>query len=156
MNHETAHDIAQTLQCALYTERSQHPLVNAQENLGGRTYYVDATTLRFHKARILTARPVASGAFFLIVESCALDYNNTRRGFRAVLFDLLGSTVYRPDLEQCRRTREKASADFWDWFDEFNEIEHYRAEMRRRAEQMERQIEALKAAAERITEGAAA
>jgi hypothetical protein len=144
---ETARHIAQTLQVSPYTERRQHPLDNAQENLGGRTYYADTQTLRFHKARILSARPSSCGAFFLIIESCALDYEGTRRGFRAVLFDLTGGIVYRPKLEECRRTRDQASADFYKWFGTFDGLQHYRDEMNRRADSYARQIVQLQDAA---------
>jgi hypothetical protein len=144
---ETARHIAQTLQTSPFTERRQRPLDEAQDNLGGRTYYAETRTLRFHKARILSARPVSCGAFFLIIESCALDYQNTRRGFRAVLFDLTGGIVYRPNLEGCRRTREQASADFYKWFGTFDGLGHYRAEMNRRADTYARQIVDLQDAA---------
>ena len=152
MNTETARHIAQTLQVSPFTERRQHPLDNAQENLGGRTYYADTQTLRFHKARILSARPVSCGAFFLIIESCALDYQNTRRGFRAVLFDLTGGILYRPNLEGCRRTRDQASADFYKWFDVFDGLGHYCAEMNRRADTYARQIVQLQDAARQIVQ----
>jgi hypothetical protein len=144
---ETARHIAQTLQTSPFTERRQRPLDEAQDNLGGRTYYAETGTLRFHKARILSARPMSCGAFFLIVESCALDYEGTRRGFRAVLFDLTGGIVYRPNLEGCRRTREQASADFYKWFGTFDGLGHYRAEMNRRADTYARQIVDLQDAA---------
>jgi hypothetical protein len=144
---ETTRHIAQTLDTSPYTERRQHPLDNAQENLGGRTHYADTKTLRFHKSRILSARTMSCGAFFLIIESCALDYENTRRGFRAVLFDLTGSIVYRPNLEQCRRTRAQASADFYKWLETFDGLGHYRTEMNRRADTYSHQIVQLQEAA---------
>ena len=140
MTPNTARRIADALHAAIYTERRNHSTDNAQENLGGRTHYADAGTLRFHKSRILSARPIMSGAFFLIIESCALDYENTRRGFRAVLFNLLGETVYRPKLEECRRTREQASADFWTWCNQFDELGHYRDAMNERARGYAQQI----------------
>ena len=147
MTPNTARRIADALHAAIYTERRNHSTDNAQENLGGRTHYADAGTLRFHKSRILSARPIMSGAFFLIIESCALDMHNTRRGFRAVLFDLLGETVYRPTLEECRRTREQASADFWAWCNQFDELGHYRDAMNERADRHAREIVELQAAA---------
>ena len=39
-----------------YKTESDHPKVNAQRNLMGRTHYVDPDTLRWHKSRILSAR----------------------------------------------------------------------------------------------------
>lgn len=140
MTPNTAQTIASALRAHLYNERRNHATDNAQDNLGGRTHYADAGTLRFHKSRILSARPIMSGAFFLIIESCALDMHNTRRGFRAVLFDLLGEAVYRPKLEECRRTREQASADFWAWCNQFDELGHYRDAMNERARGYAQQI----------------
>ena len=140
MKQETARAIADTLSEALFTDRYQNPAGNAQENLGGRTHYADPQTLRYHKSRILSARPLSMGAFFLIVESCALDYQNTRRGFRAVLFDLAGEAVYRPALDETHKTRDKASAAFWAWFEGFDELAHYRAKMNSRADGYARKI----------------
>ena len=131
--------IADALRLTIYQERRNHPADNAQENLMGRTHYVDPGTLRFHKSRIVSARPIMAGAFFLIIESCALDYENTRRGFRAVLFDLAGDTVYHPKLEECRRTREQASRDFDKWLGTFDPLAHYRTEMLERADRLFRQ-----------------
>jgi hypothetical protein len=147
MTHDNTQAIAYTLRAGLYASRRSHPASNAQDNLTGRTHYVDPGTLRFHKSRILSARPIMSGAFFLIIESCALDFDNTRRGVRAVLFDLMGDTVYRPSLEHCRRTRDQASRDFEKWLGHFDPIAHYRAAMLERAERLFREGIALRTAA---------
>jgi hypothetical protein len=152
MTPTTARRIADALHAAIYTERRNHHTDNAQENLGGRTHYADTGTLRFHKSRILSARPIMSGAFFLIIESCALDMHNTRRGCRAVLFNLLGETVYRPKLEECRRTREQASRDFWEWCNRFDPLEHYRDTMNKRADRYAREIVDLQTAAAELAE----
>ena len=101
------------------------PTTNAQGNLDGRTHYVDTPTLRFFKSRIVSALPVSNGAFYKIIESASLDYSNTKRGFRAVLFDIFGTVVYRPDLDQCFTSKEKADKGFYWWFETFNEVEHY-------------------------------
>ena len=81
---------------------------NAQINLEGRTHYVDPGTLRFHKARITASGDTCNGLLFYVIESCALDYQNTRRGFRAAVFDLFGTVIYRPNLESTFRTTEQA------------------------------------------------
>ena len=150
MTHDNTQAIAYTLRAERFTARCSHPAINAQENLGGRTHYVDPDTLRFHKSRILAARPILSGAFFLIIESCALDYDNTRRGVRVVLFDLMGATVYRPSLEDCRRTRGQASRDFEKWLGSFDPVAHYRALMLEQAERLSRQSIDLRTAAETL------
>jgi hypothetical protein len=109
----------------LYKNEWSMPKVNAQDNLEGRTHYVDPSTLRYFNSRILSALPVSNGAFYKIIESLSLDHNNTKRGFRAVLFDIFGTVVYRPDLDQCFTSKEKADKGFFWWFETFNEYEHY-------------------------------
>ena len=101
------------------------PKTNAQGNLDGRTHYVDSPTLRFFNSRIVSALPVSNGAFYKIIESASLDHTNTKRGFRAVLFDIFGTVVYRPALEECFTNKEKADKGFYWWFETFNEYEHY-------------------------------
>lgn len=116
------------------------PVLNAQDALSGITHYCDADTLRYHHSRIVGACVVSCGAFFKIVETCAQDYNNTRRGYRVVLFDLLGRAVYRPSLDELTRTREQADKAFWAWFNQFDELGHYRDKLNSKADQMARQI----------------
>lgn len=108
----------------------------AQDQLRGKTYYVEPDTLRFHKGRVLAARPLHEGLFYWIFESCSLDYENTRRGFRAVLFDLFGNTVYRPSLDECRKSRSAAETDFQSWANTFDPIAHYRQNLTARADKM--------------------
>jgi hypothetical protein len=97
----------------LYRQEASDPKLNAQRNLCGRTHYVDDDTLRWHKSRVLSARHTDGGLLFAIITSDALDMNNTRRGFRYVIFDLFGNTVARPDLEHAYRTSEQASNAMW-------------------------------------------
>lgn len=90
------------------------PKTNAQRNLMGRTHYVDPDTLRFHKARILSARAVCDGLLFAIVESVALDMHNTKRGVRFTIFDLFGKVVgERASLDACWSRREAATKAMW-------------------------------------------
>src|ERR1700722_1165075 len=97
----------------LYRNESSNPKRNAQRNLIGRTHYVDEDTLRWHKSRVLSARHAADGLLFAIVTSDALDMNNTRRGFRFVIFDLFGTTLARLDLEHAFRTAAQAMKAMW-------------------------------------------
>ncbi len=83
----------------LYRDRYNDPKSNAQDNLSGRTHYVEDSTLRFFHARILSAEVFADGLLFGLIESYAADMHNRSRGFRGVLFDVFGDTVYRPDME---------------------------------------------------------
>ena len=81
---------------------------NAQRNLSGRTHYVDADTLKWHKSRVLSTAILADGLLCRITESCAIDMNNTKRGTRCVVFDVFGTAVYHPDLENTFKNSDKA------------------------------------------------
>lgn len=129
---------------SVYINRGYSNAVDrAQDQLGGRTHYADPDTLRFFKARILSARPEHDGLFYAITESCALDPYNESRGFRVVLFDLFGQTVYRPDLDSCRKTRTAAENDYKTWSETFNPVDYYRDAIAQKAERLERQTRAL-------------
>lgn len=77
----------------LYRVEYDDPKANAQRCLAGRTHYVDDDTLRFHKSRILHTCVLRDGLLFGLIESMALDMDNTRRGYRYVLFDVFGQVV---------------------------------------------------------------
>jgi len=146
---------AKTIAAALNTRPFENAhrstdTLNAQEALTGITHYCDPSTLRFHHSRIVGACVVSCGAFFKITETCSLDFHNTKRGYRVVLFDLSGETVYHPKLSEATRTREQANKHFWAWFNEFNEVEHYRAKFNRKADELSRQIVELKKAADSL------
>lgn len=116
---------------------------NAQNALSGITHYCDTSTLRFHHSRIVGASVVSYGAFFKVTETCAQDYQNTRRGYRVVLFDMTGSAVYRPSLDELTRTREQADKAFYAWLDQFDELGHYRDKINNKADKLARQIAVL-------------
>jgi hypothetical protein len=98
----------------LYSDQSGNAALNAQNNLIGRTHYVDPNTLRFLPSRILRADAICGGLLFYIIESCALDMHNTRRGFRPVVFDLFGNVVNnRAKLEDCLSSRRSAERVLW-------------------------------------------
>lgn len=97
----------------LYRNESSNPKTNAQRNLASRTHYVDDDTLRYHKSRVISARHTDGGLLFAIVTSDALDMNNSRRGFRYVIFDLFGTVLSRCDLEHATRTSEQATKAMW-------------------------------------------
>lgn len=87
---------------------SSDPKINAQRNLRGKTHYVDDDTLRWHKSRVCSAHTLHGGLLYRIICSDALDMNNTTRGFRAVVFDVFGTTVDRPTLEEASKTSQAA------------------------------------------------
>lgn len=106
-----------------YRNEASDPRANAQRNLCGRTYYVDDATLRWHKSRVLRARATSDGLLFWIITSDALDYHNTRRGFRYVIFDVFGNTLARPDLENAFRTHAKCEKEMWQVMNAINAVE---------------------------------
>jgi len=99
----------------VYTDHASDPKLNAQRNLDGRTHYVENGTLGWHKARVLSCCTSHAGQLLTIIESVALDWDNTKRGFRYVTFDLFGTVISRVQLEECWRTQEEAR----EWRDGF-------------------------------------
>ena len=97
----------------LYTNESSDPTTNARRDLMGRTHYVDPDTMRFHKSRVMSSSVVDQGLLFAIITSDALDYQNTKRGFRFVIFDLFGTVLERTSLESAFRTSEQARQAMW-------------------------------------------
>lgn len=148
MQDQTAQTIAHALGESLYQTRYTAPKSAAQDALSGRTYYADESTLRYHHSRILACSAHHAGTFLRIVETTALDYQNTQRGFRVVLFDLTGETVYHPNLDACHKTKIAAYRAFEAWFATFNPIEHYRALLTTRAERTARQAAEMAAVAQ--------
>lgn len=105
--------LARGMVMQFYRNEGSNPRWNAQRNLSGRTHYVDDDTLRWHKSRVLSARATDGGLLFAITTSDALDMNNTRRGFRYVIFDLFGHVLGRSDLEHAFKTHAKCLKAMW-------------------------------------------
>jgi hypothetical protein len=108
----------------LFENTYDSPVGNAQTNLMGRTHYVDPHTLRYHKSRVVYAKASSSGLLFYLITSDALDYNNTKRGFRWAVFDLFGSCLMRVALKDAFRTKRQAERAMWVAVEPFNEIAH--------------------------------
>lgn len=141
--------LAQALRAAgldLFQDRRSDSKSRAQDCLSGRTHYVDDSTLRFFHSRIVRSDECISGAFFYIIESCALNSGNTARGFRGVVFDIFGTAVYRPSMDDCYKTSEKAQKAMWAWFDGFDEAAHYIEALRSKAARLEREAAEVRAA----------
>jgi len=96
------------LHVRLFTYESSHPKYDAQRNLAGKTHYVDDETLRFHHSRILGTKVLNGGLLFRVTCSDALDMHNTKRGFRCAMFDVFGTAISRPTLEQASSTKQAA------------------------------------------------
>ena len=122
----------------LYRHEASDPKLNAQRNLMGRTHFVDPETLRFHKSRIIACHIADNGLLFALVHSDALDWDNTKRGYRYTIFDVFGSTVASVNLEDAFKTRDKAFKAMWAKLNELDAIditlaaikraEHYHAQ----------------------------
>jgi len=123
---------------------SGDPKSNAQRNLRGKTHYVDDETLRFHKSRVLSSVNMHDGLLFRIVTSDALDMHNTRRGFRAVVFDVFGTVIERPKLEDASST--KAQAFKRSEAMEIDLVAHYKAALSSQAVWKQREIDELNGA----------
>jgi len=121
----------------------------AQECLQGRSHYVDDSTLKFFNARILSARPIMGGLFFQITESTSKDPQNTARGFRVVVFDVFGETVYRPDLDALERTSTAAEKAYYRTFN-IDPAQHYADKLKGKATQLAAEAAAMAAAAAQV------
>ena len=89
-----------------YDCKSCYALPNAQHNLAGRTHYVDDSTLRAFKARVLSSGHSNDGLLFWLVESSSKNFDNTERGFRYVVFDIFGTVLN--DRQEWYKSHDKA------------------------------------------------
>lgn len=145
---EAIKDALSKLHVSLYSCKSDDPKRDAQRNLLGRTHYVDDDTLRCYHSRILSAQSMYDGLLFRIVCSDALDMHNTKRGFRAVVFDVFGTVIFRPSMEQASPTKqaaanacEKESIDL---------VAYYQGVLKDRLAKTERESESIKTALAKV------
>jgi hypothetical protein len=148
----TLRDILRSASIQLFSDRATLPKYNAQQNLEGRTHYVDDSTLRYFHSRITSAHDCCSGTLFYVIESTALDPDNTSRGFRGVVFDVWGSAIYRPDLQSTFRTSQGASKALYEWLNGFDVPAYYANNLRERAYRLEDEALGLRNAARAIVE----
>jgi hypothetical protein len=94
----------------LYRDRFDGAKANAQDNLCGRTHFVDDGNLRFHKSRVCYAHSQWGGWLFAVIVTDGLDWNNTRRGYLYQIFDVFGTTVARVPVDQTYTTRKACEA----------------------------------------------
>lgn len=123
--------------------------LDAQRNLEGRSYFCSPDNLRFHKSKVLSCRAIADGLLLRILTSDALDWNNTKRGFRVHLFDAFGTHVYGADLENAAKTRKQAERAFDDAAP-FDVAAHYKNALASRAKRLAQEAADLQAAADSI------
>ena len=140
----------------LYRLESSNDKINAQRNLEGRTHYVDDSTLRFHKSRVISTHITDGGLLFSLVESVAMDMHNTQRGFRFVIFDVFGSVVSRCDIDDCHSTSDKARKAMWEALQSMDAKAITLAAIDEQAKAHAREMECLRAKVIAIGEKAAA
>ena len=101
--------------CKPVSQRSQRPTnERATQSRRAARHYVDDDTLRFHKSRVdLAPRHTDGGLLFAIVTSDALNYENARRGYRYVIFDVFGTVISRCTLEDAWSKRDKCERAMW-------------------------------------------
>jgi len=136
------------MRVSLFTNKSCDAKYNAQQNLSGRTHYVEDDTLRWHHSRVNSAGHRADGLLFCITESVALDMHNRSRGTRCVVFDVFGTTVYHPDLENTFKTSaqaQKACAAT-----EFDLVAHYAEAIKSKLYWVRQEVTALESAADAL------
>jgi hypothetical protein len=144
MNNQLAQIICQAFGQPQYSSKCLSTTkANAQAMLEGRTHYVDDSTMRYFNSRITLAQPSTFGMFYLITESVSFDPQNTKRGFRCVLFDINGGVVYRPNLEELENTSTKAEKTFYKWFESFNAEIYYKQQIKEKIIQINRQAQNL-------------
>lgn len=131
----------------LFRHESSYPDREAERNLEGRTHYVDPSTRKYFRSRILSATVHSSthGLIFSIIESCSANPDHTRRVFRGVAFDIFGTVIYRPGLDESYGSTEKASKARYAWLNGFDVVGHYVMVLEARAARLEAEATALRA-----------
>ena len=124
-------EISEVLNEILFSHKSYKPLTNAQLNLSGKTHYVDDSTLRFFRSRVLDSFEVHEGLFFVIRESVSADWNHSARVHRLVMFDLKGKCVYHPSVSDSFHYPSTAKNEFKRFNDCLNPLAYYREEDRK-------------------------
>lgn len=121
-----------------------NPKHQAQEQLAGRTHYVDDSTLRFFHSRIVNCDIAQEGTLFWLIESCSLDHANTKRGFRYVVFDVFGTVISRVELKDAFRSSAKALKAMREYLASVNGKEITLTGLKSRKKQDERDYSYLK------------
>ena len=140
--------LAQSLSTAgfsVYQDRHNYALPRALDNLPGRTHYVDDSTRRYFRSRVLSSHVLEGGLFFGIVESCSANSDHSARIFRGVIFDIDGTTVYRPAMDDSFKTRAIATREFWRAADAIDARKYYAEFLARKATRLETDAAALRA-----------
>lgn len=134
----------------LYQTRHYEAKYDAQRNLQGRTHYVDDDTLRYHKSRVMSCHVIDGGLLLALVMSDALDYNNTKRGFRFVVFDVFGNVLERQSFDDAFKTSDAARKAMWAYLNTVDAVKVTREAMQSHAKQVKREHARLRDDMKRI------
>lgn len=104
-----------------FQEHTYDATRNAQLNLANRNCYVTTETLKFFNAKIRHSGHEADGFLFWIIESLPYD---GKRFVRPVVFDVFGSVLFKPDIEESPKTTEKAEKMRDEFLESFDVIQH--------------------------------
>ena len=118
---------------------------DAQLNLEGRSHYVDESTMRYFKSKVLTSGDHFHGLIYALVESVALNSDNTLRGYRPVLFDVFGTVMSRVTLENAYKTPDSARKARYAALDALDVLGHYREAIASKRRMLQRESMALTA-----------
>jgi hypothetical protein len=92
---------------------------------------------------VLSCQLSFGGAFLRVTESTAANFEKTKRIVRVVFFDVWGSVVWRPDLEDSKATQAAAEKQFWEWLETFDAAEYYENQFIERAARLKREAAAF-------------
>jgi len=123
MSAKTADEVARRTGLRLYSDCGHNYLADhAAAQLAGRSHYYDAGTRCFFKSRVNQLRVERVGLLLCTVES--VEHPSSGRVHRAVVFDLLGSVIYR-SLDGTEEHGFKCSAaadrDLSRWLSEYQD-----------------------------------
>jgi hypothetical protein len=149
-------DLAKKLVAAnieLFEERSGFPLNQAQRNLEGRTHYVEDATLRAHVSKIHSVQVLDEGLILGLVESVqAGPAESDGRVFRPVFFDVFGTTLYRPSIDDSFNTLKQAQSEFWKQADQLDAVQATIEGMDRKRKDLEKALDDFDKLMEEIKE----
>ncbi|CAB4136071.1 hypothetical protein UFOVP296_11 [uncultured Caudovirales phage] len=94
MTTEQAHKALSALGLRPYTFLGNEAHDDAQRNLSGRSHYASDENLKFFRAKVVHCRADEGGLLLSIIESSP-DPGTGKPGKRAVIFDALGTVIYR-------------------------------------------------------------
>jgi hypothetical protein len=136
---KTLRDSLKSTGVRCFSDQSWNTVRNAERNLDGITHYVDPSTRRYFHARVTYSGDHFHELIFAIVESVALDPNNTKRGFRYVLFDVFGSTIDRPGFDACVSSGSAAKKRMYAALDALDVPAHYSQVLQERGARLHRE-----------------